>query len=180
MSDFRDGTVADRGTRLEIRPGRSFAFVSALGGYGVRLAPNADERWAAVHSAETGARGGALFCTFDGPSAECRFEDITGAVPDTFSLASANAAGDGEEALRDAVRWSGPGAAPVTSGPMPGGGGAVGPFALFVGLGLVVLSVTRRRTSAFGTLLEPRSRSTRRVSRAVARARRTAPPRPAA
>ena len=143
MSDFRAGTVAGRESPLVIEPGRSFAFVSGLGGKNPRTVSAVDDRWAATYSAEDGARAGALFCTFDGALADCRFEDVSGAVPDTFTLESRNVPGDGERARRVAHRWVGPGAMPVTSG--GSGGGTAGPYALITGLALAAMSARRRK-----------------------------------
>ena len=140
MSDFRTGTVVDREGHLEIGPGRSFAFVSGLGGRGARAASPVDERWASIHSAETGAEGGALFCTFDEASARCRFEDVSGAVPDTFSLASAHAAIDDDRSPRVVDRFD---ASEVASDTGESGLGAIGPSTLLAGLALFGWSATR-------------------------------------
>ena len=105
MDDFETQSVAHRNDHLEIAPGRSFAFVSGLGGHSVRAQQSDGHWWASRYSSDQGASYGALFCTFGDAEASCRFEDIAGAVPDAFTLRSAFA----DE----------PEAAPETPGPTP-------------------------------------------------------------
>ena len=73
--------------------GKSFVFVSALGGRSIRgqdegLAPN--PWWAALYNSTHGADFGALFCTFNENGVEnrahCYFKDISGKVADDFYL----------------------------------------------------------------------------------------------
>jgi len=92
MDDFATQKVASMSDTLVIEPGRSFAFVSGLGGESVRHQRRGGPWWAAVYTADQGADFGALFCTFnrdgDPRRAECRFQDIRGRVPDRFSVIS--------------------------------------------------------------------------------------------
>ena len=82
---------------LEVGPGRTFAFVSGLGGRSVRhqvdsLADN--PWWSAVYTADQRAQPGALFCRFNAGGvarrAECYFRDTAGNEPDRFELVSLN------------------------------------------------------------------------------------------
>jgi len=86
MSDFEHQEVVHRRDHLEISPGRSFAFVSGLGGKNVKEQRNDGNWWAARYSATQGAAPGALFCTFGEQQAHCWFKDIKGVVPDRFTL----------------------------------------------------------------------------------------------
>ena len=92
MDDFETQSIAHRSDHLEIAPGRSFAFVSGLGGHSVRPQQSDGDWWASRYSADQGASYGALFCTFGDAEASCRFEDIAGAVPDAFTMRTAFAA----------------------------------------------------------------------------------------
>jgi hypothetical protein len=71
--------------------GRSFAFVSGMGGRSIRGQELAGDWWAAIYTSDQGAEPGALFCTFNpGGSrprdAECWFEDVAGVIPDAFGV----------------------------------------------------------------------------------------------
>lgn len=77
---------------LEIYKGRTFAFVSGLGGHSVRRQWRHDDWWAAVYSKSQKAEPGALFCTFSGGGSEnkasCAFIDIKGRRIDPFEVVS--------------------------------------------------------------------------------------------
>lgn len=94
MNDFEHQTVVHEADLLEIGPGSSFAFVSGLGGRGIREQKRAGDWWASIYSADQNASYGALFCTLTDNRAECRFKDIAGAVPDQFTLENQNRPGD--------------------------------------------------------------------------------------
>jgi len=72
--------------------GRSFAFVSGLGGRSIRDQAVTGPWFSSVYSADQGARYGALFCTFhvrgDPRLAHCWFEDVDGNVPDELFVAA--------------------------------------------------------------------------------------------
>ena len=92
MANFENQTVASESSTLVLEPGKSFAFVSGLGGRSIR---NQDQNWpwmASVFTSDQNADYGALFCTFhiDGSPdhADCYFKDIQGRVPDRFTLVS--------------------------------------------------------------------------------------------
>ena len=92
MADFERQAVASTSNRLELEEGRSFAFVSGLGGRSIRDQNRDGPWWAAAYTSDQGANFGALFCTFfaDGNPrlARCYFKDIDGKVPDRFELIS--------------------------------------------------------------------------------------------
>ena len=82
---------------LRVGPGVTFAFVSGLGGRSVRHqvdALAANPWWAAVYTADQGARPGALFCRFNAAGEQrraiCHFRDIAGNEPDRFEVISEN------------------------------------------------------------------------------------------
>jgi predicted phosphodiesterase len=95
MSSFEHQTVASKSSPLELKPGRSFAFASGLGGQSIRRSLRdlaANPWWAVVYSAAQKAKFGALFCTFrvgDDPTrASCYFKNIAGEIVDRFDLKS--------------------------------------------------------------------------------------------
>ena len=94
MNDFENHVVAHQNDVLEIGPGSSFAFVSGLGGHGIREQKISGDWWASIYTANQNANYGALFCSLTDISATCQFKDISGAVPDRFALENRNIAGD--------------------------------------------------------------------------------------
>ena len=93
MTDFQNQVVGHRNDILEIGPGSSFAFVSGLGGRGIREQLTTGDWWASVYSASQNANYGALFCTLENNKATCEFKDIAGNVPDRFTLENQNTPG---------------------------------------------------------------------------------------
>lgn len=81
------------GNELQIGPGRTIAFVSGLGGKGVRPQLRDDAWWAAKYTSTQGAHPGALFCTFNAGGhselARCYFKTIAGTLADRFDLLAA-------------------------------------------------------------------------------------------
>ncbi len=93
MNNFATQSIASTANTLVIEEGRSFAFVSGLGGRSIRGQNRYDEPWwASVYTFNQDANFGALFCTFFVNSkpnrARCYFKDIDGNVPDQFELIS--------------------------------------------------------------------------------------------
>jgi len=97
ISAFQDPpSIASTGNTLRLEKGRTFAFVSGLGGRSARalyLRPGqkaADPWWASVYTHDDGATAGALFCTFDTSpqkdSADCYFKSVEGNIIDRFSV----------------------------------------------------------------------------------------------
>lgn len=92
MSSFENQTVVNQSSTLQLEEGKSFAFVSGLGGASIRDQEN-DWPWmASVYSSTQNASDGALFCRFNdngNPNhASCYFKDVQGVVPDQFELVS--------------------------------------------------------------------------------------------
>lgn len=92
MSSFENQIIASYSSTLELEDGRSFAFVSGLGGSSIR---NQNQNWpwmASVYTSDQNATFGALFCKFfdnDNPRhASCYFKDINGTIQDQFELIS--------------------------------------------------------------------------------------------
>ena len=94
MNDFENQVVAHRNDLLEIGPGSSFAFVSGLGGKGIREQKLSGDWWASMYTSNQNANYGALFCTLTDDLANCQFKDIAGGVPDRFMLKNQNTPGD--------------------------------------------------------------------------------------
>ena len=88
MSSFENQTIAHRDATMTLEPGRSFVFVSGLGGFDVRDQLRDDEWWASIYTSNQGATHGALFCDFEDTSASCYFKAVNGAEPDRFELRS--------------------------------------------------------------------------------------------
>jgi len=83
MDDFETQSIASTSNTLRIEKGRTFAFVSGLGGKSIRgqndeLAAN--DWWAAIYTSDQDANYGALFCIFNKEGIEnrthCYFKDI--------------------------------------------------------------------------------------------------------
>jgi predicted phosphodiesterase len=101
LSNFQQQTVASTSNTLHLSKGKSFVFVSGLGGNSIRdqercfpsTAPyGCKGEWASIYTSTQGANYGALFCTFKvngvPNQASCYFMDIDGEVPDQFDLVS--------------------------------------------------------------------------------------------
>ncbi len=84
---------------LRVSKGSTFVFVSALGGQSIRnqdrclpttFPYGCNNEWASIYTSDQGAKYGALFCTFNVDAqpnkANCYFKDISGNVPDQFSI----------------------------------------------------------------------------------------------
>ena len=93
MDRFETQSVASTSNTLVIEKGKSFAFVSGLGGRSIRKQKRGGDWWASIYTSNQDADFGALFCTFnvngDATRADCHFRDIRGRVPDRFKLFNA-------------------------------------------------------------------------------------------
>ena len=96
LDNFETQSIVSTSNVLQIEEGKTFAFVSGLGGRSIRGQIDelvANPWWAAVYGRGQGANFGALFCIFnlDGvpDSAHCYFKDIAGVIADEFDLVSA-------------------------------------------------------------------------------------------
>jgi hypothetical protein len=85
-------TMAPFSEGFRIRRGRTFAFVSGLGGGAIRPQYRNDPWWAAVYTSNQNASHGAFFAEFgvDGNprQADFYFKDIQGKIPDQFTAYS--------------------------------------------------------------------------------------------
>jgi hypothetical protein len=101
LSDFQNQVVASSEDPLLLAAddpatpedeGRSFAFVSALGGKSIRNQELGGPWWASIYTSDQGARSGALFGVFnyggDPNLARFTFKDISGQVVDDFFVTS--------------------------------------------------------------------------------------------
>ncbi len=86
MSNFENQSVVHKSSEMTLEPGKSFAFVSGLGGHDIRAQKRGGDWFASIYTASQGATHGALFCTFADTTADCYFKAIDGSVPDQFSL----------------------------------------------------------------------------------------------
>jgi len=101
LSNFENQTVASTGNTLVLASddpatpadeGRSFAFVSGLGGESIRVQLLSGAWWASIYTSDQGANYGALFGVFnyqgDPRLAYFYFKDIDGNVADAFFVQS--------------------------------------------------------------------------------------------
>lgn len=92
LSDFQTQTVATTSPTFVIEPGKSFAFVSGMGGHSIRPQLLSGAWWASIYTSTQDADFGALFCTFNADGrpdvAICYFKDIRGRITDSFELRS--------------------------------------------------------------------------------------------
>ena len=86
LSSFENRTVVHRNSDMTIEPGRSFMFVSGLGGKSIREQSRGGDWWASIYTASQGATHGALFCDFESQTARCYCKAINGSVIDEFTL----------------------------------------------------------------------------------------------
>ncbi|NNG45987.1 MAG: hypothetical protein HKM86_02585 [Deltaproteobacteria bacterium] len=101
LSNFESQTVASTDNTLVLHSddpntpadeGRSFAFVSGLGGFSIRVQQLSGDWWASIYTSDQGANYGALFGVFHYQGnprlAYFYFKDIDGNVPDEFFVQS--------------------------------------------------------------------------------------------
>lgn len=103
LDSIKNQKIASTSNNLVLKEGRSFVFVSGLGGgsskrtgtekFSAQYRTPTDPWWASVYTADQGARNGALFCEFNknglARRASCYFKNIDGTVIDEFTLTSA-------------------------------------------------------------------------------------------
>jgi hypothetical protein len=92
LSNIVHQTVASRSDTLALTRGKTFVFVSGLGGQSIRDQERSGDWWASIYTSTQGANYGALFGTFnvDGvPNlATFYFKDIDGVIADRFTVIS--------------------------------------------------------------------------------------------
>ena len=96
MASLETQTIASTSNTLQVEDGKTFAFVSGLGGISHSIqdsARAASPWWAAVYGSPQGANYGALFCAFNESGvinqAHCYFKDIDGVIADEFDIVAA-------------------------------------------------------------------------------------------
>jgi len=92
LNSIINQTVASRSDTLDIVMGKTFVFVSGLGGESIRDQERSGDWWASVYTSNQGANYGALFGTFNvngAPNlATFYFKDIDGVIADSFVVIS--------------------------------------------------------------------------------------------
>jgi len=86
MDDFETQSVVHTNSVMNLKPGNSIAFVSGLGGIGIRSQKRSGDWWASIYTSTQGANYGALFCEFGVSTADCYFKAVDGSIPDRFTL----------------------------------------------------------------------------------------------
>jgi hypothetical protein len=84
--------IASTSNTLQLEEGKSFVFVSGLGGDSIDDQLRNDPWWASIYAGKGTAEFGALFCTFNingqPDRASCYFKDIAGRTIDSFTVIS--------------------------------------------------------------------------------------------
>jgi len=85
LSDMSSQNIASKSSTFTVSEGKTFAFVSGLGGVGVRDQERGGDHWAKIYTSTQGARYGAMFGTFYDDRAEFYFKNIDGKIIDQFT-----------------------------------------------------------------------------------------------
>jgi hypothetical protein len=92
LSSCKDQTVADDSNLLTLTRGKTFVFVSGLGGYSIRPQVLSGKWWAKIYTKTQGATYGALFGQFNAGGtpnqAKFYFKNIKGEIVDQFDVVS--------------------------------------------------------------------------------------------
>lgn len=91
MSSFTPPTVVNIENNIVIEKGKTFAFVSGIGGFSERPTTGnlgKNPWWASVYTTSNGAIPSVLICKFKGKNASCYLKNIENKVIDTFTLES--------------------------------------------------------------------------------------------
>ena len=86
LRDMSSKTVDSKSSTFTVSEGKTFAFVSGLGGVGIRDQERGGDWWASIYTSSQGARYGAMFGTFYDDRAEFYFKNINGQVIDQFTV----------------------------------------------------------------------------------------------
>jgi len=86
LSDMSRQRIASKTNPMELTEGKSFAFVSGLGGMSIRPQRQGGDYWASIYTSSQDADYGALFGTFYDDHADFYFKNIDNQVIDRFSV----------------------------------------------------------------------------------------------
>lgn len=86
LSDMNSQQIASTSSNFTVEEGKTFAFVSGLGGIGTRDQERNGDWWASIYTSTQGARYGAMFATFYDDYAEFYFKTINGEIIDQFTV----------------------------------------------------------------------------------------------
>ena len=93
LSDIPQKKIVTKSDTMTLATGQTVVILSGLGGLSARPLLHDGAWWAAKENADTGTKGGVLFCSFgvagDSREAACYFMDEVGNRLDTFTLKSA-------------------------------------------------------------------------------------------
>lgn len=92
LSNFQTQTIDSTSATLILQKGKTFAFLSGLGGHSIYAQASSDPWFASAYTSTQNATYGALFCTFNVNSqpdrASCYFKNINNQIIDQFELIS--------------------------------------------------------------------------------------------
>ena len=86
LSDMSEKSISSTSSTFTVAEGKTFAFVSGLGGIGIRDQERSGNWWAKVYTSTQNARYGAMFGTFYEDRADFYFKNINGQVIDQFTV----------------------------------------------------------------------------------------------
>lgn len=86
LSSMSSQQVASTASTFTVTEGKTFAFVSGLGGIGTRDQERSGNWWASIYTSTQGARYGVLFGTFYEDRAEFYFKNINNEIIDQFTV----------------------------------------------------------------------------------------------
>jgi cytochrome c peroxidase len=86
LSDMSSQTIASKSSTMTVEEGKTLAFVSGLGGIGIRDQERGGDHWAKIYTSTQGAKYGAMFGTFYDDRAEFYFKNINGQIIDQFTV----------------------------------------------------------------------------------------------
>lgn len=86
LSDMSSQSIASTSSTMTVSEGETIAFVSGLGGIGIRDQERSGDWWASIYTSTQGATYGAMFATFYEDRAEFYFKNINGQIIDQFTV----------------------------------------------------------------------------------------------
>jgi hypothetical protein len=86
LSSMTNKTIASTASTFTVTQGRTFAFVSGLGGIDIRDQERGGDWWAKIYTSSQGATYGAMFGTFHADRADFYFKNIKGQIIDQFTV----------------------------------------------------------------------------------------------